>query len=90
MGLNTITCYLIAEGGILQWFLNAFYINGDTDQTLANVLWPGVLWGPDEDAWALDTEPSYSGAMMAWTLAYIGALMAAAWWMDHRGLYLTI
>ena len=49
LGMNAITMYLCAEGGIIEWTLSRFWL-GDKDKNLMNILYPtGVYWGDDDD-----------------------------------------
>lgn len=57
LGMNAITMYLCAEGGIIEWFLSCFYL-GDPDKNLQNILYPtGVYWGDDD---RVRDHPSYN------------------------------
>jgi hypothetical protein len=49
LGMNAITMYLCAEGGIIEWFLSRFWLD-DPDKNLTNILYPtGVYWGDSDD-----------------------------------------
>eukprot|EP00049_Salpingoeca_infusionum_P001077 m.44964 g.44964 ORF g.44964 m.44964 type:complete len:1294 (+) comp10858_c0_seq5:36-3917(+) len=88
MGMNAITMYLCAEGDIIDWFLSRFYIQGDPDKNLANILWPtGVYWGDSED-WP--AHPSHNWRILVWTLGYIGFWMVVAWWMWKNNIFVIL
>jgi hypothetical protein len=90
MGMNAISIYVLAEGGIPDWFLSCFYLD-DPDQNLQNVLWPtGVYWGEDEDAWGERSKATYQIVILLWVLGYIGMFMALAAYMHRRRIFIKI
>lgn len=91
MGMNAITMYILAEGGIVQWVLQGFYWE-DPEKNLSNILWPtGVYWGQDDNMRPSAAEgPTYNYQIMLWCLAYIGFWMFIAWLMYRRGVVIKI
>lgn len=90
LGMNAIVMYLFAEGDILDTFISYFYINGDEDQNLSNILWPtGVYWGLDDD---IDdrTEASHDVKVLLWVFGYIAITMIVAWMMFKRRIFVKI
>lgn len=72
VGRNAITIYVLAESGVVNWAFGIIYLYGDTDYSLANVLWPtGVFWGDSGDDDHRASTVSHNSAVLVWTLAYI-------------------
>ena len=92
LGMNAIVLFICAEGGIIPWVLSRFYVDGNPDFNLANVLWPtGVLWGDEEEAdggWPL--EPYHNGAVLAWTVGYISVWVLLALFLHTKRIYISI
>lgn len=90
MGMNAITVYILAEGGIPDWFLSCFYLDKE-EQNLQNILWPtGVYWGQDDDDWATRGKPTHKVEILLWIFAYIGVWMALACYLHHRGIFIKV
>lgn len=89
LGMNAITMYILAEGGIIQWLLQGFYWD-DPDKNLSNILWPtGLYWGQDDNLRPTDG-PTYDYRIMLWCLGYIGVMMMVAWEMFRRHVVIRI
>lgn len=87
-GMNAITMYLLAEGGILQWFLSQFYL-GSQERNLANIFWPtGVYWGDDDDV--LPARATHNVWILLWCIAYIILWMFVAWLMYRANIIVKI
>ena len=88
LGMNAISMYLLAEGGILQWIASWFYWD-DVERSLVNIFWPtGVYWGDANDDNI--TEPRHDYATLGWTLGYIGLWMLVAAIMYHKNIFIVI
>jgi predicted acyltransferase len=91
VGKNAITIYLLAESGIPQWLLGIFYINGEPNDNLGNILWPtGVFWGGEVQDDHRPTEPSRNWLIVIWTIGYIAAWSIVAYWMDLKKWYIKL
>ena len=89
LGMNAITMYLLAEGGILQWIASWFFWGGDPDRSLVNIFWPsGVYWGDANDD--SNTEPRHDYATLGWTVGYISLWMLVATVMYHKKIFVVI
>jgi hypothetical protein len=89
VGKNAIAVYVLAESGFPQWLLSIFYIHGNSNDNLSNILWPsGVFWGPADGE--RPTRPSYSVHILLWTVGYIAVWTIVAWWMDKKKIYLKL
>ncbi len=87
--MNAIAMYVLAEAGPVQWLFSCFFIQGDPDRSLANILWPtGVFWGGLADA--QQDQPSHSVAVLIWTLAYTVFWMVVSYAMWRRRYFVTI
>ena len=87
MGMNAISMYVLAEGGIIQAFLSVFYFD-DPDKNLTNILYPtGVYWGDSSEP---RTSPSHNVAVLFWVLAYIGIWMVVSYLMFKAGKFIKI
>eukprot|EP00729_Bicosta_minor_P009475 gene9474-21250_t len=90
-GMNAITMFILAEGGIPDTFFSLFYLDNtnatappyDNDKNLQNVLWPtGVFWGDRFDGGLGRAEhPSHNPYVMVWAISYICFWMVLSWWM---------
>ena len=70
MGKNAIIMYILAESGITQWFIGAFYIDGKPGNNLVEVLWPSEsIWGLHDEF--SDNSEHVRQAVLAWTFGYI-------------------
>jgi hexosaminidase len=88
MGMNAIVLYILAEGGVVEWFLSCFYIDGDPQKNLSNILFPdGVYWGDPDD---LPTAPRRDVGVLMWTLGLIAVTALLAWVMFRNKYFVTI
>ena len=91
LGMNAIVMYLCAEGDIIDWFIAWFYVDGDPDKNLANILWPtGVYWGDKGDDLDRPEEPTHNVAVLFWIFGYIGIWMLVAREMHMRKIYIRL
>ena len=82
---------MLAESGVVNWFFGIIYLYGDTDYSLANVLWPtGVFWGDRGNDDHRPTTVSHNPAVLAWTLGYICVWTLVARWMDKNKIYIKL
>ena len=90
VGRNALGIYMLAESGVVNWFFEIFYYNKPKN-SLANVLWPtGVFWGPNDDDDHLPHHASYSGTVMAWTLAYCAFWTLVAMYLHRNKMYYVV
>ncbi len=88
VGMNAITMYLLAEGGIVTWVLSWFYW-GDSERSLVNLFWPtGVYWGDSNDD--QPPAPREDVPTLLWTLGYIALWMVVARIMFNRKIFIVI
>ena len=88
MGMNAISMYLLAEGGIIDWALTCFYWD-EPQKNLRNILWPtGVYWGQDDND--RPAHPTYDFRIMIWCIAYIALWAFVAYEMFKRKMFIRI